>query len=204
MCPPTATRRRPPWRRLGRYLPPITNVGAEQPIGADTQQLLDLCTQLGNIDQSLFGIADLTGIEQLVKLQALDLSGNTSISNFSGLSSLRDLTSLNLSNAGVNDLSELSLLKNLADLKLDTNAFTSLEDMYGYNNISGLTNLTSVSLMSNHISTGLLGLATLYKAQSIDLTCSQAALENDIIALYQALDSGDGAGSGVVRWTICP
>ena len=151
-----------------------------------------------------FGIADLTGIEQLVKLQALDLSGNTSISNFSGLSSLRDLTSLNLSNAGVNDLSELSLLKNLADLKLDTNAFTSLEDMYGYNNISGLTNLTSVSLISNHISTGLLGLATLYKAQSIDLTCSQAALENDIIALDQALDSGDGAGSGVVRWTICP
>ena len=145
-----------------------------------------------------------------MNLQALDLSGN-SITNFAKFSSLRNLTSAVLSNTGLSYVGVFASLKNLQNLNLDSNPLTSVGDfstLYYSNYIGGLTNLTSLSFQSNKISNSLQGLTTLFKAQSIDLTCSPAALESEIVALDKAMDNTpdgqDGSTTGVVTWTLCP
>jgi len=154
------------------------------------------------------GIVDLTGISQLVKLQLLDLKNNP-ITKFTGLSNLRDLTSLDLTSTGLSDTSVLSYVRNLQDLKLDSNPLIYIGDLHSYNNYMGeLTNLTALSLKNNQISDTLNGLTTLFKAQTIDLTCSPAALESEIITLDKKFDNTpdgqDGSAAGVVQWTLCP
>ena len=177
---------------------------------AATSGELTYANELTSLSCPSAGITNLTGIDQLVNLQALDLSGN-SITNFAKFSSLRNLTSAVLSNTGLSYVGVFASLKNLQNLNLDSNPLTSVGDfstLYYSNYIGGLTNLTSLSFQSNKISNSLQGLTTLFKAQSIDLTCSPAALESEIVALDKAMDNTpdgqDGSTTGVVTWTLCP
>jgi len=63
--------------------------------------------------------------------------------------------------------------------------------------------LTVLTLSNSQIAGSLQGLTTLHP-NTIDLSCNPAALLNEITALDNAIDGGDGMASGVVVWDICP
>ena len=103
-------------------------------------------------------ISDLTGLEFATNLQWLDLGGkwlpdstwvnSNAISNFSALSSLTNLTVLDLSGTGVSDISALSGLTNLTELYL---AYTGILDAH-LSVLSVLTKLQTLDLSYNSIS----------------------------------------------------
>jgi internalin A len=139
-------------------------------------------------------IADLTGIDALPFLEDLNLSNNT-ISNFAGLPNLRNLSVLNLNSANVGSVSMLSSLKNLNTLKLDSDPFN-----YIWSSLGVLTNIADLSLAQNSILFGISDLENLINAQTIDLSCSPAELNTEIIALDVAIDGEESPGAGVVIW----
>ena len=99
------------------------------------------------------GIADLGGIEQLTRLEALDLSHNQ-ITDISPLSGLHGLRFLDLESNRIEDVSPLSSLKRLQVLLLADNA---VEDVSA---LAELDSLQSLGLTGNPLSgaetTGLL------------------------------------------------
>ena len=88
------------------------------------------------------GIADLGGIEQLTRLEALDLYGNE-IRDLSPLSGLRRLRYLDLGSNRVEEVSALESLKSLQVLLLADNGVTEISAL------AGLDSLQSVDLTGN-------------------------------------------------------
>ena len=88
------------------------------------------------------GIADLGGIEQLTRLEVLDLYGNE-IRDLSPLSGLRRLRYLDLGANQVEDVSPLASLKSLQVLLLADNGVTEVPAL------AGLDSLQSVDLTGN-------------------------------------------------------
>lgn len=99
------------------------------------------------------GIADLGGIEQLTRLEALDLSHNE-ITDISPLAGLRQLRFLDLESNRIEDVSPLASLKRLQVLLLADNAVRDVSAL------AGLDSLQSLGLTGNPLSgaetTGLL------------------------------------------------
>ena len=88
------------------------------------------------------GIADLDGIEQLARLEVLDLYGNE-IRDLSPLAGLRRLRYLDLGANQVEEVSALSSLKSLQVLLLADNGVTEVSAL------AGLDSLQSVDLTGN-------------------------------------------------------
>ena len=91
------------------------------------------------------GIADLTGIEQLTRLEVLDLYGNE-IRDLSPLAELTRLRYLDLGSNRVEEVSALASLKRLQVLLLADNALTDVSVL------AGLDSLQSVDLTGNPLS----------------------------------------------------
>ena len=91
------------------------------------------------------GIANLEGIEQLTRLEALDLFGNE-IRDLSPLSGLRRLRYLDLGSNRVEELSSLSSLRSLRVLLLADNEVAEVSAL------AGLDSLQSVDLTGNPLS----------------------------------------------------
>ena len=91
------------------------------------------------------GIANLEGIEQLTRLEALDLYGNE-IRDLSPLSGLRRLRYLDLGSNRVEELSPVESLKSLQVLLLADNQVTEVSAL------AGLDSLQSVDLTGNPLS----------------------------------------------------
>ncbi len=91
------------------------------------------------------GIADLGGIEQLTRLEVLDLYGNR-IQDLSPLAGLRRLRYLDLGSNRVEEVAALSSLKSLQVLLLADNAVRDVSVL------AGLDSLQSVDLTGNPLS----------------------------------------------------
>ena len=91
------------------------------------------------------GIADLDGIEQLTRLEALDLYGNE-IRDLSPLSGLKRLRYLDLGSNRVEEVSPLESLKGLQVLLLADNEVTEVSAL------AGLDSLQSLDLTGNPLS----------------------------------------------------
>ena len=105
-------------------------------------------------------ITDVSFLSGLTKLKYLKLCGHCKIADYSPLSNLVNLTTLEVSHGLFNDLSPLSNLANLTHLDLNTNSIINLSP------ISGLVNLTTLNLNENRIVdlspiSGLVNLTTL-------------------------------------------
>ncbi|MHC6181195.1 leucine-rich repeat domain-containing protein [Clostridium sp. JNZ X4-2] len=99
-------------------------------------------TNLKELDLSDNPIGDINGLKDLTNLEKLNLedtcSTNTTISDISVLSGLKNLQYLNLSRNNVEDVSSLGDLTNLQYLDLDSNPV---------NNISALSKLTNLQTL---------------------------------------------------------
>ena len=95
------------------------------------------------------GITDLGGIEQLTRLEVLDLYGNE-IRDLSPLAELRRLRYLDLGSNRVEEVTALASLKSLQVLLLADNAVTEVSAL------AGLDSLQSVDLTGNPLSEGAL------------------------------------------------
>ena len=91
------------------------------------------------------GIADLTGIEQLTRLEALDLYGNE-IRDLTPLAGLTRLRYLDLGSNRVEEVSPLESLRSLQVLLLADNAVTEVSAL------AGLDSLQSLDLTGNPLS----------------------------------------------------
>ena len=83
------------------------------------------------------GIADLGGIEQLTRLEALDLSHNE-ITDISPLAGLHGLRFLDLESNRIEDVSPLASLKRLQVLLLADNAVRDLSALAGLDSLQSL------------------------------------------------------------------
>lgn len=90
-------------------------------------------------------IKDITGIENLINLQDLELAANQ-VSDISNLKSLTKLKWLNLLGNQVSDISSLERLTNLYELNLCLNKVSDISAL------KGLTNLNILNLAINKIS----------------------------------------------------
>ena len=122
-------------------------------------------------------IRDLTGLEFATRLTSLDFGderveglyvNSNSISDFSPLSGLTNLTALNLANNSISDIAPLSGLTNLESLNLANNSISDIAPLSGViyltvlnlsrngisdvSALSGLTDLESLVLSFNSIS----------------------------------------------------
>lgn len=88
---------------------------------------------------------ELSPLEALPNLTALDLTGSQLPVDTSQLSGLTNLKMLKLRACGITDISGLSGLTNLETLDLSVNNFTDVSSL------SGLTNLTTLNLKGNEI-----------------------------------------------------
>ena len=117
------------------------------------------------------GITDLTGLEHAHNLRELNLGfehisgegavNSNTISDFSPIAGLTQLTSLNLTHCGLSDVSFLSGLTQLTNLSLRDNNISDISPL------AELTQLTDLSLWDNNISdisplAGLKKLTTLW------------------------------------------
>ena len=126
------------------------------------------------------GIADLDGIEQLARLEVLDLYGNE-IRDLSPLEGLRRLRYLDLGSNRVEEVTALASLKSLQVLLLADNGVTDLAAL------AGLDSLQSVDLTGNEV-TDVSALAGLDSLRSVDLTgnpLSGPAVEAQVAALRE-------------------
>lgn len=107
------------------------------------QILFGLTTlDLTDANRSIF---DLTGLENATNLETLTIQNQHSITDFSPLSSLINLTSLEISNNGMSDLSFISGLSNLQSLNLAGNSIKDISVL------SGLTSLGTLDLTDNQV-----------------------------------------------------
>lgn len=142
---------------------------------------------IDELDCEDWGIADLSGIEQLTEMQYLDLEDNE-IVNVSPLQSLIYLKSLDLDSNYIVDISPLNTLVNLLSLDIEDNPLTnisslpsmvSLTNLYLYDSpdlsvlpdLSPLSNLEVLNIYRTNISdisglSGLTSLTDLYLAES--------------------------------------
>lgn len=89
-------------------------------------------------------IQDISGIENLVNLKKLSLTGNK-ITNLKPLKDMINLTNLNLDNNEINDISVLRNLTNLTRLTLCHNKITNLDSL------KNLSKLQILSLSENEV-----------------------------------------------------
>ncbi len=94
-------------------------------------------TDLIRLTATRKGIDDLTGLEQAMRLESLDL-GDNAISDLEPLENLTGLTTLDLAGNEIETLRSLSGLSNLTILDLDDN---QIEDVSPLRNLSSLTRL---------------------------------------------------------------
>ena len=94
----------------------------------------------GNIEYS--DVEDITELDLSNPDNAAD---DVKIKDISALSSMKELTSLNLNNNSISDISTLGGLTNLTELYLGGNQISDISAL------SGLTNLTELSLWENQI-----------------------------------------------------
>ncbi len=106
-----------------------------------------LNTGITTLDLSSAGITDLAGIDRLVYVTNLNLSGNTISNGWDDLAKMNWLTNLNLGNTGISDLSLLTSLTNLQTLDISNNAIDNLAYLLQ------LPNLTTLNVTGNTLST---------------------------------------------------
>lgn len=113
---------------------------------------------LTDLDLSKTGITSLSGLSSLAQLKTLDLSGNTALINLSGLSSLTQLETLNLSgDKGITSLADLAQMESLKTLDISNTGVTNLGSNQSVpQNLATLTagnlNLTSISALAKIVS----------------------------------------------------
>ncbi|GKT27374.1 hypothetical protein ADUPG1_013801, partial [Aduncisulcus paluster] len=86
-------------------------------------------------------LTDLSGIEHLVNIFSIDLSYSSTLSDVSLLSSMTNLTELNLSSCSLSNPSDLSSLVNLSLLNLRNAQSSSIDDTVDISEFSSLNNL---------------------------------------------------------------
>jgi Leucine-rich repeat (LRR) protein len=112
------------------------------------------------LDASDAGITSLVGIQNLINLRLLDLTGNT-LDDLSPLSELRILSTLFARSSGITSVSGLQGLQGITFLDLSDNSIA------GIGPLSGLTSLDFLDLTGNQVSnvgalSGLTNLIFLY------------------------------------------
>jgi Leucine Rich repeats (2 copies) len=127
-------------------------------------EILSNCTELKYFQE--YWIRDISPLSSLVNLTSLDLQYSL-IRDISPLSSLVNLTSLNLWHNSITDISPLSSLVNLTSLDLHYNGrITDISPL------SSLVNLTSLDLKQNGI-TDISPLSSLVNLKKLDLSLSE-------------------------------
>jgi len=104
------------------------------------QNLVDL----KELNLSGNNISEISNLENLVNLKKLNLSGNK-ITEIYGLDSLKQLNQLYLNNNDISEIKGLNNLKNLHFLNLENNSITEIKNLH--NNV----NLTTLYLNNNQI-----------------------------------------------------
>ncbi len=127
---------------------------------------------LRDLDASMRGITDLTGIEHCINVHHLYLNGNL-FSDVSALASLTYLKFLNIGGNNVSDISPLSSLTNLDQLHAWGNQISDITPL------ASLTNLTTLSMPDNHIK-DISPLSNLVNLINVNLVSNQIS---DISAL---------------------
>ncbi len=90
------------------------------------------------------GVADLTGIQNMINLRSLDVSYNP-LENITPVAPLTRLSSFSAESCGIQDVAPLTSLTNLSDLYLSANWITDIGAL------SNLTNLYTLELNVNQI-----------------------------------------------------
>lgn len=142
-----------------------------------TTQTLARLTSLELTDASR-PITNLTGLEQAYNLETLLIQNQQQLSDFSVLSSLTQLTTLEISNSGLSDISILSVLTNLQHLNLANNAIQEISTL------SGLTSLTSLDLRYNQI-TNVNPLETLTNLEKIWVVGNPITDTSPLFRMYE-------------------
>ncbi|MCG9127779.1 cadherin domain-containing protein [Candidatus Poribacteria bacterium] len=142
-----------------------------------TSQILATLTSLELTDSNR-QITDLTGLEQALNLETLRIQNQSSIADFSPISSLTGLSSLEISYSQFTNLSLLSPLTNLSSLTLSGN---SIQDISA---LSGLTNLTSLDLSNNQI-TNFNSLFSLSELKQLWLTGNTITDKTQLLSLKE-------------------
>ncbi len=130
----------------------------------------DKLTSLASLTLRNQSITNLSGFtaNNVASLTSLDVSNNSKLTDISGISILRNLTSLNISNCAVTSLEGITTLNKLTSIKANNNKISSMQPIYGLgmlntldlsNNIiwriegvTRLTNLKTLNLSGNRIS----------------------------------------------------
>ena len=112
------------------------------------------------------GIADLDGIEQLKRLEALDLYGNE-VRDLSPLSGLKRLRYLDLGNNRVEEVSPLESLKGLQVLLLADNEVMEISAL------GGLDSLQSVDLTGNPLSEAARAQAAAFRERGVTVELTE-------------------------------
>lgn len=141
---------------------PGLEAAVREAVGKPAGPLYDCDVEpLTYLDASNRGISDLTGIDQLIGLQTLELQKNT-ITDIGPLSGLPNLHRLWLFENAIADIGPLAGMVNLRVLHLGGNAITTIGDL------AGLVELTDLSLWWNLIA-DFGPLASLIGLQYLDL-----------------------------------
>ena len=119
------------------------------------------------------GIADLGGIEQLTRLEALDLYGNE-IRDLTPLSGLRRLRYLDLGSNRVEEVSPLESLKGLQVLLLADNAVMEVSAL------AGLDSLQSVDLTGNPLSEAARAQAAAFRERGVTVELTEPEPEDSV------------------------
>ena len=119
------------------------------------------------------GIADLDGIEQLTRLEALDLYGNQ-IRDLSPLSGLMRLRYLDLGSNRVEEVSALESLKSLQVLLLADNGVTEVSAL------AGLDSLQSVDLTGNPLSEAARAQAAAFRERGVTVELTEPEPEDSV------------------------
>ena len=131
---------------------------SNQSIDSEGFTKLPFFTGLTDLDLSNTGITSLSGLSSLAQLKTLNLSGNTALTNLSGLSSLTQLETLNLSgDKGITSLADLAQMESLKTLDISNTGVTNLGNNQSVpQNLATLTagnlNLTSISALAKIVS----------------------------------------------------
>ena len=142
-----------------------------------TDQILLSLTSLHLTDVNR-QIRNLTGLEYAQNLETLTIQNQQFITDFSSLSNLTNLITLEISNSGLSDLSILSTLTNLQHLNITDNAIQDISVL------SGLTSLITLNLTNNQIS-DVSSLTTLTNLQSLLIEGNQIGNTSPLLTLLE-------------------
>ena len=141
---------------LGAILREQLNLSPGTPI---TDQDMATLTSL-DLTDTRRPITNLKGLEYAINIESLKINGQTGISDYSSLTSLSALTTLEMTNNDLTDIAFLSSLTNLQLLELSGNAIQDISVL------SGLIDLTTLDLQNNQI-TDVNPLLTLTKLETL-------------------------------------